>query len=128
MRDFEARLRELAALTSGWLGENRGEPVSHAALLAVRPLLTWIMQERLPEPWIFPTEEGAVQLEWEQGHGIAVVISDGGYEVLTDGDTAEFGCVKQVHVLLRERLKPATEHTGPYDVLGAVLEASAHLS
>lgn len=105
MRDYDARLRELARLTPGWLG-GRGTTVSHAALAAARGMIQWVERERLPEPWIYPTEDGAVQLEWEQAGGIEVVVSANGYDVLTDGAIERTECAQRARVLVREALQP----------------------
>jgi hypothetical protein len=104
MRDYETRLRELAGLTPGWLGEGRGTTVSNAALAAARAVIQWAERERLPEPWIYPTEDGAVQLEWEQAGGIEVVVSANGYEVLADGAVERTVCAQRACALVRELL------------------------
>lgn len=106
MRDYDARLRELAGLKPGWLGEGRGSTVSHAALAAARVLIQWVERERLPEPWIYPIENGAVQLEWEQAGGVEVVVTAKGYEVLTDGVAVRTECMERARDLVRKPLHP----------------------
>ncbi|MFC8797276.1 hypothetical protein ACFT2C_06060 [Promicromonospora sp. NPDC057138] len=104
MRDYDARLRELAGLMPGWLGEGRGAEVSHAALAATRGMIQWVEREQLPEPWIYPTEGGVVQLEWEQAGGIEVVVAANGYEVRAAGVTERTECIQRARALVREVL------------------------
>jgi len=57
------RLSELASLADGWL-DGDGESIDLNAIEFARDLLASITEKALPEPLVFPTPTGGIQLEW----------------------------------------------------------------
>ncbi|WP_163098571.1 hypothetical protein GL267_002965 [Acidithiobacillus ferrianus] len=63
VRGAVKRLNELAELPSGW-DSYKARVVSHAALKATFDLLSEVMRDDTPLPWIVPMADGHVQVEW----------------------------------------------------------------
>jgi hypothetical protein len=58
------RLIELAQLPTGWGDGDDGVAIEVAALEAAGSILAAISEFNLPQPGVFPTEEGGVLVEW----------------------------------------------------------------
>ncbi|MEV5881667.1 hypothetical protein AB0L74_02875 [Streptomyces sp. NPDC052020] len=66
--DWSDRLSELHDLEAGWL-DGVGQPVSRKVLREVESLLLEFLDEQVQRPYIYPTEDGGVQLEWPYSAG-----------------------------------------------------------
>ncbi|MFJ8269351.1 hypothetical protein ACIQ8G_03090 [Streptomyces sp. NPDC094154] len=71
--DWWERLGELRGLEAGWL-DGVGRPVSRRVLRAVELLLLEFLDQRVRRPYIYPTEEGGVQLEWPYPAGEVTLV------------------------------------------------------
>lgn len=60
--DFEIRLHELSKLEFGWIED--GRIVSKAAFESARNLVHQFMAFGMQYPYIYPTPQGGLQLEW----------------------------------------------------------------
>lgn len=71
-RDIGARLEEIAALRSGW-HEGQGHAFPRARLKWLWSVLDTTYPDTLPLPYIYPTPNGELSLEWsENGHEISL--------------------------------------------------------
>jgi hypothetical protein len=61
--DIPARLEELGRLGDGWL-EGGGSALSAAGLAWLAQAFEHHYSDELPLPYLYPTEEGGIQLEW----------------------------------------------------------------
>ncbi|MYV57670.1 hypothetical protein [Streptomyces sp. SID3212] len=66
--DWSERLSELHDLEAGWL-DGVGRQVSRKVLREVESLLLEFLDEQVQRPYIYPTEDGGVQLEWPYAAG-----------------------------------------------------------
>ncbi|MGW0712834.1 hypothetical protein ACWD4G_44075 [Streptomyces sp. NPDC002643] len=66
--EWSERLAELHDLEAGWL-DGVGKQVSRKVLREVESLLLEFLDEQVQRPFIYPTEEGGVQLEWPYSTG-----------------------------------------------------------
>ncbi len=66
--DWSERLVELQKLESGWL-EGAGEGINRRVLRKVESLLLELLDAGAQRPYIYPTENGGVQLEWSSEGG-----------------------------------------------------------
>ncbi|MEW2042651.1 hypothetical protein AB0885_37535, partial [Streptomyces sp. NPDC005534] len=66
--EWSDRLSELHDLESGWL-DGVGRQVSRKVLREVESLLLEFLDEQVQRPYIYPTEDGGVQLEWPYAAG-----------------------------------------------------------
>lgn len=82
------RLAELHDLESGWL-DGIGQQVSRKVLREVESLLLKFLDEQVERPYIYPTEEGGVQLEWPYTAGEVTLT------VTADGKVEAFAFSKQ---------------------------------
>lgn len=64
--DVPARLEELKALRRGWL-DGRGDPPDPEALTWLAHGWMTAYPASLPNPYVYPTPQGGVQLEWSLG-------------------------------------------------------------
>ncbi|MBD0838868.1 hypothetical protein [Streptomyces sp. TRM68416] len=71
--EWSERLVELQTLENGWL-DGVGKEVSRKLLREVESLLLEFLDAQVERPYIFPTEEGGVQLEWPFTRGEVTVI------------------------------------------------------
>ncbi|MFC9092141.1 hypothetical protein [Streptomyces sp. NPDC057072] len=80
--DWSERLVDLQKLESGWL-EGAGESINRRVLRKVESLLLELLDAGAPRPYIYPTENGGVQLEWssEGGEVTAEVTRDEEIEI-----------------------------------------------
>ncbi len=62
--DIGARLDELRLLKRGWL-DGKGEALDRDALAWLEEMMTLYYPDELPSPYIYPTPEGNLLLEWE---------------------------------------------------------------
>jgi len=76
------RLSELAALPDGWLGGD-SETIDLNAIEFARDLLSAITEDSLPEPMVFPTPEGGIQLEWASASTHAEITIDPSLTAIT---------------------------------------------
>jgi hypothetical protein len=66
-RDIDKRIAELGSLQKGWL-DGEGLPIDPQGLKRLSELLRRLIDEDgFPGPYIYPTVEGGVQLEWSFG-------------------------------------------------------------
>ncbi|MFK0282538.1 hypothetical protein ACIQVL_19010 [Streptomyces sp. NPDC090499] len=65
---WSERLAELHDLEAGWL-DGVGQQVSRKVLRAAESLLLEFLDEQVKRPYIYPTEDGGVQLEWPYSAG-----------------------------------------------------------
>ncbi|MEN2993685.1 MAG: hypothetical protein ABDH91_09070 [Bacteroidia bacterium] len=63
-REPWSRLRELSKLPEGWL-DGEGAPISSAAKRWVRGFLRRYYPPTLPPPYLYPTPQGGISLEWD---------------------------------------------------------------
>ncbi|MCX5170488.1 hypothetical protein OG616_21075 [Streptomyces antibioticus] len=79
--DWSDRLSELHDLEAGWL-DGVGRQVSRKVLREVESLLLEFLDEQVQRPYIYPTEDGGVQLEWPYSAGevTLAVAADGKVE------------------------------------------------
>ncbi|KOU99587.1 hypothetical protein ADK91_27360 [Streptomyces sp. XY511] len=61
--EWSDRLVELHTLEAGWL-DGVGRQVSRKVLREVESLLLEFLDEQVQRPYVYPTEDGGVQLEW----------------------------------------------------------------
>ncbi|MGA5493116.1 hypothetical protein ACPCSP_01945 [Streptomyces cinereoruber] len=66
------RLAELDGLEAGWL-DGHGRSVSRKLLRAVETILLDFLDAQVRYPYIYPTEDGGVQLEWPYSRGEVTV-------------------------------------------------------
>ncbi|MET8100693.1 hypothetical protein ABZV29_30225 [Streptomyces sp. NPDC005236] len=66
--EWSDRLVELHDLEAGWL-DGVGQQVSRKVLREVESLLLEFLDEQVQRPYIYPTEDGGVQLEWPYSAG-----------------------------------------------------------
>ncbi|MGW0368559.1 hypothetical protein ACWDZW_06465 [Streptomyces coeruleorubidus] len=66
--EWSERLAELHDLEAGWL-DGVGQQVSRKVLREVESLLLEFLDEQVQRPYIYPTEDGGVQLEWPYSAG-----------------------------------------------------------
>ncbi|MFJ9088712.1 hypothetical protein ACIRL3_40520 [Streptomyces sp. NPDC102384] len=66
--EWSERLTELHDLEAGWL-DGVGRQVSRKVLREVESLLLEFLDEQIKRPYIYPTEDGGVQLEWPYSTG-----------------------------------------------------------
>jgi hypothetical protein len=64
--DVAARCEELAQLKDGWL-DGEGKAPTRERLKAFKHAWDAASTESLPLPYIYPTPEGGIQMEWRQG-------------------------------------------------------------
>lgn len=64
--DVAARCEELAQLKDGWL-DGEGKAPAKEGLKAFKTAWDAASTESLPLPYIYPTPEGGIQMEWRQG-------------------------------------------------------------
>ncbi|RKO26127.1 hypothetical protein D7Z96_05115 [Pseudarthrobacter phenanthrenivorans] len=83
-------LAELASLNAGWL-DGDGEIIELPPIEFARDLMGALQAERLPQPAVFPTEEGGVQMEWlsQQRHMAITVEPDLAIEAFALDASAE---------------------------------------
>ncbi len=73
--DISARLDELRGLKDGWL-DGKGKAPDGSALDWLEKTFNALYPEELPAPYIYPTPEGGLSLEWElAGKDISLEIS-----------------------------------------------------
>ena len=73
--DIGARLDELRGLKDGWL-DGKGKAPDDSALDWLEKTFNALYPEELPAPYIYPTPEGGLSLEWElAGNDISLEIS-----------------------------------------------------
>ena len=73
--DVSARLDEFRSLADGWL-EGKGKAPSKAGLDWFSAAFETRYPDELPLPYVYPTAEGGVQLEWSiAGHEVSLDIS-----------------------------------------------------
>lgn len=80
MRDLDGalkRIAELERLEHGWL-DGQGDKITISVIDAARQLLLALSRENIPIPYVFPREEGALNLEWDLPHccGMEVIVHD----------------------------------------------------
>ncbi|MET8607057.1 hypothetical protein ABZV92_26315 [Streptomyces rubiginosohelvolus] len=76
--DWSDRLSELHDLDAGWL-DGVGQQVSRKVLREVESLLLEFLDAQVQRPYIYPTEEGGVQLEWPYSAGeVALTVTADG--------------------------------------------------
>ncbi|MEU9956678.1 hypothetical protein [Streptomyces sp. NPDC050982] len=96
--EWSERLVKLQALEKGWL-DGVGKEVSRKLLREVESLLLEFLDVQVERPYIYPTEEGGVQLEWPFTRGEVTVIVLPGDKVdayaFSKEDSQEFA--KQFH-------------------------------
>ncbi|MCL1478281.1 hypothetical protein MIH18_15415 [Marinobacter sp. M3C] len=63
-RDVGARIDELRLLKSGWLDGKLGKALDSDQLNWLESRLDSYLSDPLPSPYLYPTAEGGVQLEW----------------------------------------------------------------
>ncbi|MGW1956720.1 hypothetical protein ACWCPI_28895 [Streptomyces sp. NPDC001920] len=66
--EWSERLTELHDLEAGWL-DGVGQQVSRKVLREAESLLLEFLDEQVKRPYIYPTEDGGVQLEWPYSAG-----------------------------------------------------------
>ncbi|MER6673792.1 hypothetical protein [Streptomyces sp. NPDC000983] len=66
--EWSERLAELHDLEAGWL-DGVGQQVSRKVLREAESLLLEFLDEQIQRPYIYPTEDGGVQLEWPYSAG-----------------------------------------------------------
>ncbi|UPZ30433.1 hypothetical protein MUK60_23200 [Streptomyces sp. LRE541] len=66
--EWSERLAELHDLEAGWL-DGVGQQVSRKVLRQAESLLLEFLDEQVKRPYIYPTEDGGVQLEWPYSSG-----------------------------------------------------------
>ncbi|WP_144778792.1 hypothetical protein [Marinobacter maritimus] len=76
--DVGARIDELRLLQNGWLDGKLGKSLDSGQLNWLESRLDSYLSEPLPSPYLYPTAEGGVQLEW----------SINAYEITLDVDLA----------------------------------------
>ncbi|HXE55989.1 MAG TPA: hypothetical protein VN541_23385 [Tepidisphaeraceae bacterium] len=64
--DVSARLNELRALPPGWL-EGGGAPPPGEGLDRLAAAFQTHFPDELPSPYLYPTETGGIQAEWQIG-------------------------------------------------------------
>ncbi|MEI6604820.1 MAG: hypothetical protein WCP35_05895, partial [Verrucomicrobiota bacterium] len=64
--DVAARCEELAQLKDGWL-DGEGKAPTKEGLAAFTQAWDGASAEALPLPYLYPTPEGGIQMEWRQG-------------------------------------------------------------
>ncbi|MBQ9537032.1 MAG: hypothetical protein IJU79_04485 [Desulfovibrionaceae bacterium] len=72
--DVSARLLELSHLQFGWLEANYGEPLSKNFLNWFDSAYKQYFATELPAPYIFPTPEGGITLEWQSERHIEISV------------------------------------------------------
>lgn len=63
---IDARLDHLAALVKGWY-DGQGEPLSLEVVSRARALSRALLDANVPPPYIYPTVDGRITLEWSFG-------------------------------------------------------------
>ncbi|MCY1300594.1 hypothetical protein D9M70_501670 [compost metagenome] len=80
-----ARIDELRLLRAGWL-DGHGQVPSPAEFDWLETFFTQSYPSSLPAPYVFPTEDGGIQLEWRTGNqdmSLEINLSDKSGEVHT---------------------------------------------
>ncbi|RUR56354.1 hypothetical protein [Vreelandella populi] len=65
--DVAARIDELRLLEKGWLDGAKGHPLNSTLLSWLEQQLDTHISDPLPSPYLYPTVEGGVQIEWSIG-------------------------------------------------------------
>lgn len=65
--DISARLDELRLLKQGWFDGVKGQPLDHNHLNWLEQQLDSHLSDQIPSPYIYPTVDRGVQLEWSIG-------------------------------------------------------------
>ncbi|WP_141716105.1 hypothetical protein [Streptomyces sp. OspMP-M43] len=71
--EWSERLLTLQALEAGWL-DGVGEEVSRKLLRQVESILLELLDAQVERPYVYPTEEGGVQLEWPFARGEVTLV------------------------------------------------------
>jgi hypothetical protein len=77
---LEQRVQELAQLQNGWL-DGEGLAPSPDAIQSLRRILTILATVHLPDPALFPTIEGHIEMQWPTPPGAMGAISNDGQSV-----------------------------------------------
>jgi len=92
-RDVGARIDELRLLKNGWLDGKLGKALDSDQLNWLDGRLDSYLNDPLPSPYLYPTDEGGVQLEW----------SICGHEITLDIDLAtKSGHLHALHMLTEQ--------------------------
>lgn len=59
------RLKYIASLEEGWYGENQGHKINPLVVGATKTVLIRL-QPHIPEPSLFPGEDGSISMEWQR--------------------------------------------------------------
>ncbi|WP_273429303.1 hypothetical protein [Marinobacter sp.] len=94
--DVGARLDELRLLKPGWFDGNIGKSLDSDRLRWLENQLDAHLNDPLPSPYLYPTAEGGVQLEWSIGE----------YEITFDIDLArQRGHLHALHMQSEEEIE-----------------------
>jgi hypothetical protein len=63
--NLNQRLTYLSSLKDGWYDTNQGSSIDRNAIEATKSLLRHI-SEILPEPSLFPSQDGSISVEWHK--------------------------------------------------------------
>jgi hypothetical protein len=77
---LKQRVNELAQLRNGWL-DGEGLAPSPAAIQSLHRVLTLLATARLPEPALFPSPEGHIEMQWSTPTGAMAAISHDGQSI-----------------------------------------------
>ncbi|WP_328735443.1 hypothetical protein [Streptomyces bobili] len=96
--EWSERLVALQALESGWL-DGIGKEVSRKLLRQVESILLELLDAHVERPYIYPTEEGGVQLEWPftSGEVTLVVLPDEQVELYAFSKQDDTESAKTLH-------------------------------
>ncbi len=88
------RLDELTSLEAGWLN-GEGKVVDQSRIWLLRTALLSMVAQNCPVPSLFPTVEGHIQAEWENGNwAISATVDMDTFTTLYFASNSETGEVK----------------------------------
>jgi len=76
LRPFDLRIQELKQFLPGWL-EGQGNAVSPNALFVADIFRSVLEEKDLPLPFVYPTPEGGIQMEWSTSSSLEVTLTIG---------------------------------------------------
>lgn len=67
MNKLDERFAEMEALEEGWL-DGEGHAISPSALSSAKERIEFAISKEIPIPYIYPTPEGHLSIEWESNN------------------------------------------------------------
>lgn len=107
-----SRLKYMESLTDGWFDEGQGTVINRVVLEATEKLLKYVTFHKLPEPYLFPLEDGTISVEWKKCNlPVTVDVNETHYDfaISKSGDVEsqefKFNEVSNIIKIMKDSLK-----------------------